>query len=117
MPEPVVKRVIEETGEISDEMDYALANYLTQNEYFGYTPCQPSLVELKNGKNAIKIGLDHTFIGEDNQLMGYGIVGYIYVDADSTEIIFCPPVADLEANVETLVDSGIDPQPRPRGKY
>ncbi|HMF32416.1 MAG TPA: hypothetical protein VKK79_13425 [Candidatus Lokiarchaeia archaeon] len=117
MPEPAIKKVIEESGEISDEMDYALANYLAQNEYLGYTPCQPSLVELKNGKKAIRMGLDVTFIGEGNQLMGYGIVGYVYIDAESMDVIYCSPKPELEANNETLVNSGIEPQPRPRGKY
>ena len=117
MPEPVIKRIIEETGEISDEIDYALANYIANTLGFGYTPCQPSLVELKGGKNAIRLGLDHTFIGDGNQLMGYGIVGYVFVDTDTMDVIYCTPPAELEANIQTLLDSGIEPQPRPRGKY
>ena len=115
--EPVVKRVIEEHGEISDEIDYALANYVANNIGLGYTPCQPALVELENGKQVIRMGLDHTFVGEKNQLMGYGIVGYLYIDPESMEVIYCTPSADLEKNVETIINSGVLPQPRPRGKY
>ncbi len=114
--EPVVVNTVVERGEISDELDYALANYIAENLGFGYTACQPQLVELESG-NAIKIGLDHTFISKDRELMGYGIVGHIYIDAETQEILFCTPKEILEENIKLLLDEGIKPKPRPKGKY
>jgi hypothetical protein len=115
--EPVVTKVIEEQGEISDEIDYALASFVANNIGFGYTPCQPALVELNNGKQVIRMGLDHTFVGEKNKLMGYGIVGYLFIDPETMDVLYCTPVEELEKNVETITNSGVAPQPRPRGKY
>ncbi|OLS16289.1 MAG: hypothetical protein RBG13Loki_0112 [Promethearchaeota archaeon CR_4] len=115
--EPVVKKIIEEQGEISDEIDYALANFVANNIGFGYTPCQPALVELNNGKQVIRMGLDHTFVGAKNQLMGYGIVGYLYIDPETMDVLYCTPSEELEKGVETILNSGVAPQPRPRGKY
>ncbi len=115
--EPVVKKIIEEHGEISDEIDYALASFVANNIGFGYTPCQPALVELNNGKQVIRMGLDYTFLGEKNQLMGYGIVGFLYIDPESMDVLYCTPTQELEKNVETITNSGMAPQPRPRGKY
>ncbi len=54
---------------------------------------------------------------KDNQLMGLGIVGKIYIDLDTLKVIYCTPAQDLENNVEVLKSAEIEPQPRPRGKY
>ena len=47
---PNILKVLQEKGAISDELDYALMNYLLKNRGTGYTACQPSLVELEGGK-------------------------------------------------------------------
>ncbi|TXT62528.1 MAG: hypothetical protein BAJALOKI3v1_560026 [Promethearchaeota archaeon] len=117
MESPQVKKVIEEKGEISDELDYALMKYLLSNRGSGYTPCQPQLVELENGKEAIKMSIDNTFIGKDNELMGLGIVGKLFIDPESFDIIYATPKEELEKNIEKLEKSGVKPQKRPKGKY
>jgi len=117
MMSPSVVKILEERGEINDELDYALMNYLLKNRGPGYTACQPQLVELEEGKKAIKMNLDHTFIDKDNQLMGLGIVGNIFIDIDSFQVIYCTPLEELEENISKLRDAGIEPQPRPKGKY
>ena len=117
MQDPTVVKIIQEQGEINDELDFALMNYLLQNRGPGYTACQPSLVELEEGKKAIKMNIDHTFIDNDNQLMGLGIVGKIYIDFETLQVLFCTPIEDLEENVKVLKSAEIEPQPRPKGKY
>ncbi|MFX1309714.1 MAG: hypothetical protein ACFE8C_08465 [Promethearchaeota archaeon] len=117
MISPTVIKILEERGEINDELDYALMNYLLSNRGPGYTACQPQLVELEGGKKAIKMSIDHTFIDKDNQLMGLGIVGNIFIDIDSFQVIFCTSLEDLEKNIEKLKAAGIEPQSRPKGKY
>jgi hypothetical protein len=117
MESPQVKKVIEEKGEISDELDYALMKYLLSNRGSGYTPCHPQLVELENGKEAIKMSIDNTFIGKDNELMGLGIVGKLFIDPESFDIIYATPKEELEKNIEKLEKSGVKPQKRPKGKY
>ncbi len=117
MPIPNVVKVLQEQGAISDELDYALMNYLLKNRGTGYTACQPSLVELEGEIKAIKMGIDNTLIGKNNQLMGLGIVGTLFIDFDSLKVIYCTPKEDLEANIEKLKNAGITPQTRPKGKY
>lgn len=114
---PKIIKVLEENGEIPDELDYALMNYLLQNHGPGYTACQPKLVELENTKKAIKMAIDHTFVDKDNRIMGLGIVGTLIIDYDTLEVIYCTPTNDLENNIEKLRHAGIEPQLRPKGKY
>ena len=114
---PNISKVLQEQGSISDEIDYALMNYLLKNRGTGYTACQPCLVELEGGKKAIKMSIDNTFIGKDNQLMGLGIVGTLLIDDDLLKVIYCTPKEELEANIEKLKNLGINPQTRPKGKY
>ena len=114
---PNILKVLQEKGAISDELDYALMNYLLKNRGTGYTACQPSLVELEGGKKAIKMGIDNTFIGKENQFMGLGIVGTLIIDYDSLKVLYCTPKEELERNIEKLRNAGIDPQIRPKGKY
>ncbi|MFX0057194.1 MAG: hypothetical protein ACFE85_12380 [Candidatus Hodarchaeota archaeon] len=115
--EPKVIKVLQESGEINDELDYALMNYLLKNRGGGYTACQPKLVELETGKKAIKMDIDSTFVDKNNAFMGLGIVGKMYVDVDTLQVIYCTPLELLEQNIEKLKKAGIQPQPRPRGKY
>lgn len=117
MQDPSVIKILQKQGEINDELDYALMNYLIQNRGPGYTACQPSLVELEDGKKAIKVNIDHTFIDKDNQLKGLGIVGNLYVDSETLKILYCTPPEELESNINKLKEAGIEPQPRPKGKY
>ncbi len=114
---PIIKKILQENGEINDELDFALMNYLLTNRGTGFTACQPQLVELDNSKNAIKMSIDHTFIDQNNQLMGLGIVGTIFIDLDTLKITFCSSSEDLANNIEKLKNAGIKPQPRPKGKY
>ena len=111
---PNVVKVIQENGEINDELDYAIMNYLLKNRGTGYTACQPKLVELEGGKQAIKMDLDHTFIDKNNQLMG---LGNIFIDLDSLQVLYCTPKDDLEQNIEKLKAAGYEGEVRPRGKY
>ncbi|MBA7602686.1 hypothetical protein ES703_09782 [subsurface metagenome] len=117
MMNPSVIKILEERGEINDELDYALMNYLLKNRGTGYTACQPQLVELEEGKKAIKMNIDHTLVDKDNQLMGLGIVGNIYIEVDSLKVVYCTRAEELVNNIEKLKEAGIKPQPRPKGKY
>ena len=53
MQDPSIVKVLQENGEINDELDYAIMNYLIQNRGPGFTACQPSLIELEEGKKSI----------------------------------------------------------------
>jgi len=117
MQDPSIVKILQEHGEVNDELDYAIMNYLLHNRGLGFTACQPSLVELEGGKKAIKMNLDSTFVDKNNQLMGLGIVGKIYIDFDSLKVLYCTPLEDLVSNIKVLESAGIEPQPRPRGKY
>ena len=117
MPTPNVVKILQEEGAINDELDYALMNYLLKNRGTGYTACQPSLVELEEGKKAIKMNIDNTLIDKNNQLMGIGIVGTLFIDSETLQVIYCTSKEDLENNIEKLKSAGYQPQPRPRGKY
>ena len=114
---PIIVRILQDVGEINDELDYALMNYLIQNRGMGYTACQPRLVELEEGKKAIKMDIDHTFLGNNNELLGLGIVGALFIDYTSLAVIYCTPSDDLEKNIQKLKEAGVQPQTRPRGKY
>ena len=114
---PNVIKVLQERGEISDEIDYALMNYLITNRGAGYTACQPQLVELENSKQAIKMNIDNTFIDKNNQLMGLGIVGSLFIDVESLQVMYCSSSEELNKNIKKLKDAGIQPQARPKGKY
>ncbi len=117
MSAPNVVKVLQEAGEINDELDYALMNYLLKNRGTGFTACQPQLVELEDGKQAIKMSIDNTYIDKNNQLMGLGIVGTLFIDVDTLQVIYCTLNEELEQNIQKLKDAGIQAQPRPKGKY
>jgi len=114
---PEVSKILEEKGEINDELDYALMNYLLQNRGPGFTACQPSLVELKDGRKAVKMGIDNTFINKENEVMGLGIIGSLFIDFETLKVLFCTPLEELDKNREKLLKSGVVPQRRPKGKY
>ena len=114
---PNVVNILQEDGAINDELDYALMTYLLKNRGTGYTACQPSLVELEGDKKAIKMNIDNTLIDKNNQLMGIGIVGTLFIDSETLQVIYCTSKEDLDNNIEKLISAGYKPQPRPRGKY
>ncbi len=114
---PKIIKTLQERGEIDDELDYALMSYLIKNRGGGFTACQPKLVEIENSKKAILMDIDHTFIDKNNQLMGLGIVGNIFIDFDTLKIVYCTPLEELQSNIQKLKDHGIIPQQRPKGKY
>ena len=116
MKEPHIVKVLQE-GEINDELDYALMNYLLKNRGPGYTACQPKLIELEDSKKAIKMDIDSTFVDKNNQLMGLGIVGSLFVEFDTLKVLYCTSAEDIEANIKKLTEAGIAPSPRPKGKY
>jgi len=117
MAVPKIKKILEEKGQISDELDFALMNFLLENRGTGYTACQPQLVQLESGKQVIKMNIDNTFIDKNNHLMGLGIVGKIFIDPESYEVIYATPKEELKNNIQKLEDAGFEPKPRPRGKY
>ncbi len=114
---PNVIKVLQEQGEINDELDFALMNYFITNRGTGYTACQPQLVELENTNQAIKMNIDCTFVDKDNKLMGLGIVGILFIDVQSLQVIYCSSSEELAINIEKLKNAGIQPQARPKGKY
>ena len=116
---PRVIKILQEQGEINDELDYALMKYLMRKRGSGFTACQPQLVELEKGKQAIKMNIDSTFIDKDNKLMGLGIIGVLYIDFKSPDlnVIYCSSSEELVNNIEKLKNAGIQPQARPKGKY
>ena len=52
MSAPNINKVVQEQGQVSDEVDYALMNYLLKNRGAGFTACQPKLVELDDGNDS-----------------------------------------------------------------
>jgi len=114
---PKIVKLLSDRGEIDDELDYALMSYLLKNRGEGFTACQPKLVELESDKKAIVMDIDNTFINKNNQLMGLGIVGNIFIDYDTLKIIYCTPLDELNANIQMLKNHGVAPQERPEGKY
>lgn len=115
-PEPRVTSIIT-AGEISDEVDYAVAMYIGNERGFGLTACQPHLVEIDDGRQLVRMAIDSTFRGDDNKIYGYGEVGRIYLDPnDNFAVIWCSPAEEIEANRNELMET-VEPEERPRGKY
>ena len=87
----------------------------------GYTACNPSLVEIDSEGNpaqVIKMGIDHTYVdSETGNVMGYGIVGYLYFDPEPFKILYITPQEQLEAKVKYILESGMEATVRPKGKY
>jgi hypothetical protein len=49
--------------------------------------------------------------------MGLGIVGTLFIDVESLQVMYCSSSEELDKNIEKLKDAGIQPQARPKGKY
>ena len=108
--EPKVVKVLEKSGKVNEEIDWQVAKHV--QSLGGYTPCQPSLVELENGQQVIKYLIDKTVIKKDG-LYGYGIVGSIYVSIEPLGIMWITPNDILEKKSEELIQTA-QPQKRPR---
>ncbi len=119
--EPKILKIVEESGELSDELDYMVNNSLMQARGMGYTACNPSLVEIDlagNPTQVIKMGIDHTYVdSETGNVMGYGVVGYLYFNADPFKILYITPQEQLENKVKYILESGMEAGVRPKGKY
>ena len=119
--EPKILNVVEEAGELSDELDYMVNNSLMAEIGMGYTACSPSLVDIELGGKStqvIKMGIDHTYVDSDSgQVMGYGIVGYLFFCADPFEVVYITPKNQLEEKVTYILESGMEASERPKGKY
>ena len=108
--EPKVVKVLQKSGKVDDEIDWQVAKHIMN--LGGYTACQPSLVELENGKQAIKYLIDKTVVEKDG-LYGYGIVGSLYVSLEPLGIMWFTPKEILEKKSEELIKTA-KPQKRPR---
>ena len=121
MQEPKILKVVEESGELSDELDYLVNNRLMAERGMGYTACSPSLVEIDHTGSAaqvIKMGIDHTYVDSDSgQVMGYGIVGYVFFNAEPFDVLYITSKEDLESKVKYILESGMGSSVRPKGKY
>ncbi len=121
MQEPKILKILEESGELSDELDYMVNNRLMAERGMGYTACSPSLVEIEyagNPKQVIKMGIDHTYVdGKTSKVMGYGIIGCLMFQAEPFEVLYITPTEDLESKVTYILESEIEASERPKGKY
>lgn len=123
--EPNITKIIEPDGEVSDEIDYLANSRLAAERGFGFTACQPSLVEIEiEGKSiqAIKMGIDHTYVdSKTGQVMGYGIIGHIYVSMDSDpqnfRVFYITPKEELEEKIQYIFENNVEATPRPNDKY
>ncbi|MBD3186943.1 hypothetical protein GF325_08965 [Candidatus Bathyarchaeota archaeon] len=114
--EPEIAEIVT-AGEISDEVDYAVAMFLANERGFGLTACQPHLVKTKDGKQLVMMSIDSTFRGDDNNIYGYGEVGKLYLDPENNfEVVYCSPTGEIDEKREELMETA-EPQQRPRGKY
>ena len=109
---PEIEKVLAEHGKVSDDIDWNVYKFLINERGPGYTACSPSLVELKDGKQAIKFLIDLTAVLEDGKLYGYGIIGEIFVDINSGEVLWATPIENLRERSSELFKRA-KPQLRP----
>ena len=129
---PRIASVLAAAGDVSDEVDYAVNNFVMTERGLGLTACQPSLVQLEDGGQAIRFKLDSTFIdNETNKIMGYGKIGTEEGFAGEVYLSFNPEDPDdmhpLYITPQSLIDTAVQqilsnpeqfpPTERPRGKY
>ncbi len=115
MSEPKIKKVIYPEGQIPDELDWELTKYLMELG-IGYTPCQPSMVELEDGRQAIKLNIDKTAVKSDG-VYGFGIIGSIYLEIPKSptdlRIIYITSKEELETRGNQALQTA-EPQKRPK---
>ncbi len=128
---PVVNKVLEPSGEVSDEVDYAVNRYLMSERGYGLTACQPSLVEIEDGSKAIRFKLDSTFVDSDtDEVKGYGnlntkegFVGEMFIsynpENEDMHMMYITPMEEIEKKREEILDNPekYPPKVRPKGKY
>ena len=129
---PEIIAVIAAEGEVSDEIDYAVNRFISAERGMGLTACQPSLVEIKDGSQAIRFKLDSTYIdAKTNDMMGLGQLGqeegfvgevfisYIEDDPEDIHMLFLTPEDEIDEITESVMANPKDypPNPRPSGKY
>ena len=111
MEPPKVSKILHESGQVSDEIDWNLAKFLTAERGAGYVPCCASLVELEDETQAIRLQIDFTALEEDG-VYGYGFVGEMYADLEGN-VIWCTPQEEMEQKRDELVAT-VQPQKRER---
>lgn len=119
-------------GDVSDELDFFVNNYLATERGLGLTACEPTLVELENIGQAIRFKIDSTYLDADsNEIKGYGnigtdegFVGEIYVSFDETnpediDVLFITPKEEIDAAVQNIMANAdkFNAVVRPKGKY
>lgn len=110
---PKEVKVLAKHGKVSDQIDWKVSKFLMSKRGPGYTACTPSLVELDNGVQAIKFLIDLTAVLDDGNLYGYGIIGEIYVNYQTAEIIWATPIEELRKKSAKLFKVA-KPQLRPK---
>ncbi len=111
MNPPKVTKVIHETGQVADEIDWNISKFLIAERGPGFVACSPSLVELEGGTQAIKFLIDFTAVQEDG-VYGYGIVGELYSDLQG-KVLWCTPKEIMEQKRDELVTT-VQPEKRPK---
>jgi hypothetical protein len=119
-------------GDVSDEIDYFVNNYLANERGMGLTACQPALVDVENVGQAIRFKIDYTFVDSNsNKVMGYGqlesdigFVGEMFVsyseeNPEDIDILYMTSKDDIEKATEIILNETdrYHPQERPKGKY
>ncbi|MBD3227337.1 MAG: hypothetical protein GF329_04040 [Candidatus Lokiarchaeota archaeon] len=110
---PKEEKVLAKHGKVSDQIDWKVYKFLMNERGPGYTACKPSLVQLDDGTQAIKFLIDLTAVLDDGNLYGYGIIGEIYVDYKTGEIIWATPIEELRKKSSELFKVA-KPQLRPK---
>ncbi|MFX1299285.1 MAG: hypothetical protein ACFFD2_31030 [Promethearchaeota archaeon] len=110
MDPPKVIKVIHESGQVADEIDWLIAKFLMNERGTGYVACCASLVELEGGNQAIKFQIDFTAMEEDG-VYGYGFVGELFCNTQG-DIIWCTSKDAMELKRDELVAT-VQPQKRP----
>lgn len=111
MDPPKVAKIIHESGQVAEEIDWNIAKFLMGERGPGYVPCCASLVELEDGTQAIRFQIDFTAVEEEG-VYGYGYVGELFADAKGN-VRWCTPKDAMEQKRDELVATA-QPQKRPK---
>jgi hypothetical protein len=132
LEQPTIKSIIVTQGDVSDELDYFVNTYVLSHRGMGLTACEPSLVELDGGIQAIRFKLDSTFVDSvSNEIKGYGqlgsdigfvgevLVSYDETNQDNMEVLFISSQEEIDFKIQEIL-ANPDAYPsfiRPKGKY
>jgi hypothetical protein len=129
---PKIAQIMVSDGQVSDEVDYFVNTYLAEQRGFGLTACQPALVQLESGEQAIRFKLDSTFVDAvTNNVKGYGLLGtdegfvgelllsYNPEDVSDMRVLFITPQEEIEHNLQQILANPekFPATERPRDKY